>query len=72
MSKKKITENHYEEDQPVVKKKRKHNIFAFAICLLLALMIWVYAVNMENRRNDASQTVSVASISMVAPDDASL
>ena len=40
------------KDQQLVvknKKYKKHDIFAFVICLLLAVVIWMYASNVEKK-----------------------
>ncbi len=59
MSKQKQNESFYEEGQPVVKKKRKHNIFAFVVCFLIAFIIWVYASNLEEKKKNEDQTAQV-------------
>ena len=67
MSKQKQTESFYEEAQPTVKKKRKHNIFAFVICFLIAFIIWIYASNLEEKKKNEDQTTQVSS-AIVASD----
>ena len=32
----------------VVKKSKKSNIFAFILCVIIAFIIWLYAVSVEN------------------------
>lgn len=41
------------EQRLVVKNKKykKGDIFAFALCLLVALVIWIHATNTENEQN---------------------
>lgn len=71
MSKQKQTESFYDEGQPVVKKKRKHNIFAFVICFLIAFIIWIYASNLEEKKKNEDQTAQ-ASATVVSSDVLSL
>ena len=57
MSDKKTKKLDNNEQQLVVKNKKykKGDILAFALCLLAALFIWVYATNVEanpNRTHD--------------------
>ena len=65
MSKKKHTELMDDDGSYVVKKNRKLNIFAFILCLLVALLIWIYATNLENRRR-AEEAVDSASAEVAA------
>ena len=40
------------KDQQLIvknKKYKKHDVFAFVICLLLAFFIWMYASNVEKK-----------------------
>ena len=39
------------DQQLVVKNKKykKHDIFAFVICLLVAFVVWIYASNVEKK-----------------------
>ena len=40
-------ENIYDDGSYVIKKSRKHSVFAFTVCLLVAFAIWLYATNKE-------------------------
>ena len=47
----KITNKSAANEQRLVvknKKYKKNDIFAFAICLIVALLIWIHATNVEN------------------------
>lgn len=62
-------ENVYDDGTYVVKKSRKHNIFAFIICLLVAFLVWVYAANKEREEikdTEGVQTVEPADTSAQA------
>ena len=65
MSKKKQTELMDDDGSYVVKKNRKLNICAFILCLLVALLIWIYATNLENRRR-AEEAVDSAATEVAA------
>ena len=50
----------------VVKDKKEKNIFAFIVCILLALVIWIYTTNShkkmeENIPNDQKESVETVS-----------
>ena len=49
MSKRKQNENIEDDGNYVVPKNRKMNLFAFIVCLLVALIVWIYATNTENK-----------------------
>ena len=50
MSDKEFTNAGMNEQRVVVKNKKykKNDIFAFAVCLIVALVIWIHATNVEN------------------------
>ena len=50
MSDKEFTNAAMNEQRVVVKNKKykKNDIFAFAVCLIVALVIWIHATNVEN------------------------
>lgn len=58
MSKRKQEEAVYDDGSYVVKKSRKTNIIAFVLCVLVALMIWLYATNMESKEQEEQSSTS--------------
>ena len=50
MSDKELGNAAVNEQRVVVKNKKykKNDIFAFVICLIVALIIWIYATNVQN------------------------
>ena len=54
----------------VVKKTKKHSIFAFIVCLFIALTIWIYTKNADiklgNDSDDLSSSNSVTSYETVS------
>lgn len=58
MSKQKQRDHMEDDGSYVVQKNRKLNIFAFILCLLVALIIWVYATNMEDKERAEEETES--------------
>ena len=56
MARNKKKEHSYDDGSYVVKKKRKFDIFAFIICVLVAFVIWVFA---EGRANDVPSDTTV-------------
>ena len=67
MSDKKTTKNGQNEQRLVVKNKKykKGDVLAFALCLFAALVIWIYASNVEvdQDRNHADAQENVSEIS---------
>lgn len=55
MSKKKQNERMEDDGTYVVPKNRKANIFAFIVCFLVALLIWVYATNLDNKQKSEEE-----------------
>ena len=53
--------NSYEDVNYVTKKRRKYNVLAFIICVLVAFVIWLYATNKENEKlaEEKEETVVV-------------
>ena len=51
----------------VVKKSKKNNVFAFIVCVLIALTIWIYTKNTEIKpdlpNGEGAASSSVTSIS---------
>lgn len=62
--KKKKKEQGYDDGSYVVKKSRKFDIFAFIVCVLVAFVIWVYAVG---RTNDVPSDTTVESVQVSEP-----
>ncbi len=64
MAKKKQNERVEDDGTYVVRKNRKKNILAFILCVLVALLIWIYASNREDREKEEgieeSTVVSIA------------
>ena len=58
MSKRKQNEWNEDDGSYVVKKSRKLNIFAFVVCFLIALVIWIYATNTEDKNKTETQSSS--------------
>ena len=57
--------NEEEKSYVVPKKNRKMDVIAFVICFLVALLIWIYATNTENKEKTEGAeggTVAAASI----------
>lgn len=50
MSDKELNSAAANEQRLVVKNKKykKNDIFAFAVCLIVALLIWIHATNVQN------------------------
>ena len=61
MSKRKQNEQNHDDGSYVVKKSRKRNIIAFILCLLIALVIWLYASNIEQKKQAEAQHNTVPS-----------
>ena len=51
----------------VVPKNRKMNVFAFVVCFLVALLIWIYATNTENKEKaeESQNTTAAAAVEAV-------
>lgn len=50
MSKRKKSEQTHDDGSYVVKKSRKRNIIAFILCVLIAFVIWLYASNIDEKK----------------------
>ena len=50
MSKKKEKDHAYDDGSYGIKKNLKFSLFALILCFLIALVIWIYATNKENKR----------------------
>lgn len=61
MSKKKQNERVHDDGSYVVKKSKKRNIIAFILCLLIAFIIWLYASNMEEKKQAEAKQNAIAS-----------
>ena len=58
MSKRKQSERAHDDGSYVVKKSKKRNIVAFILCVLIAFVIWLYASNIdEKKQTEAMQNV---------------
>ena len=68
MSKRKQDEKMHDDGTYVVKKSRKGNIVAFVLCALIAMIIWLYAIN-DEKKEAAAQIPSAAEIVAQAWDD---
>ena len=54
----------------VVPKNRKKNILAFILCILVALLIWIYASNKENKEKmEAGENTSAVAMADVSNED---
>ena len=49
MAKRKRNQSSRDDENYVVKNKRKFNILAFILCVLIAFVIWLYASNLEDK-----------------------
>ncbi|MBE6547007.1 MAG: hypothetical protein E7668_06165 [Ruminococcaceae bacterium] len=58
MSKRKQKEWNADDGSYVVKKNRKLNVIAFVVCFLIALVIWIYATNTEDKNKNEMQSGS--------------
>ncbi len=67
MAKQKQNEHVENDGTYVVPKNRKKNILAFILCVLVALLIWIYASNMEDKEKlengEDSSAVAVTDVS---------
>lgn len=69
MSKRKQDESMHDDGSYVVKKSRKGNIVAFVLCVLIAFIIWLYATNMESKKQDTyTNATTSAGIAAQLPD----
>ena len=60
MRKKKLNIEEHDDGSYIVKKSRKSNILAFILCVLIAFVIWAYAVNKEQKiAEETADNVSV-------------
>ena len=50
MSKHKNLREEHDDGSYVVKKSKKHSIFAFILCILIAFIIWAYVEATENAK----------------------
>ena len=65
MSKRKRNESSRDEANFVAKKNGKFNIFAFILCLLIAVVIWLYASNLDNKnKQEAMDSVDRTEVSV--------
>ena len=73
MSKKKEKELGYDDGSYLLPKRRKFSIFAFILCLLVAIVIWLYATNKQLlvKEGDTPQTDSLYSETAVDVPSAS-
>lgn len=62
MSRKKEKDHVYDDGSYVVKKKRKFHIFAFILCLIIAFLIWLSAVQSERKSEEAAEKADTASL----------
>ena len=53
-------ENSYEGGNYGTPNRRKYNILAFIICVLVAFVIWLYATNNENEKLIAEKEETAA------------
>ena len=44
----------------VVKKSKKHSIFAFIVCVLIAFVIWAYVEATDNKMSQGTSETAVA------------
>lgn len=70
MSKRKQNETMHDDGTYVVKKSRKKNIIAFILCLLIAVIVWLYASNAELKRQAEEQQNAVKNSACVTDGDA--
>jgi len=54
MSKRKQNQMARDERRYVAKENKKFHIFAFILCLLIAFVIWLYASNHENEKEETN------------------
>ncbi len=66
MSKRKHNEMMQDDGTYVVKKNHKMNIAAFIICLLVAVVIWIYATNTEAKEEAEERQENSASAAVDA------
>lgn len=50
MSKRKQSERTHDDGSYVVKKSKRRNIVAFILCVLIAFVIWLYASNIDQKK----------------------
>ena len=55
MAKRKQDELMHDDGTYVVKKSRKKNIVAFILCVLVALIVWLYASNVEQKLQEEAK-----------------
>ena len=68
MSKRKRNEVVSEDGAYVVKKNGKMNIVAFILCVLVAMIIWLYATNTEAKERDGEKADGVSSVAQTVTD----
>ena len=70
MSKRKRNETQRDDGTYVAKKRGKFNIFAFIVCVLIAVIIWLYASNLENKEKEKEEAKpnSDVQVAMVIAD----
>ena len=61
MSKQKQNEQTHDDGSYVVNKSRKRNIIAFILCVLIAFVIWLYASNIEEKKQAEAMQNAVPS-----------
>ena len=60
MNKEKLTEAGHDDGSYVIKKSRRSSVFAFILCVLIAIVVWAYADATETQRLEAeSSSVAV-------------
>ena len=68
MSKKQKNQIFGDEVGYAMPKRRKGNIVAFVVCLLIALFIWVYATNMEEKKKNEELSANTSTSVSVTVD----
>lgn len=65
MSSRKQNERTHDDGSYVVKKSKKRNIVAFILCVLIAFVIWLYASNIDKKKQVESMQNTLASHSEI-------
>lgn len=68
MARKKEKDHGFDDGSYVVKKNRKFDIFAFIICLFVALAIWIFAESRANEELKVPSEGESASVTVTAVD----
>lgn len=56
MLRKKNTDTEHDDGSYVTKKSKKSSIFAFILCVLIAIVVWAYAEATETQRLEAESS----------------